>query len=120
ITDRTNQLTAQHGSDSFLDPNVFKIRNMYGIMKRTMPNTGEAEIRRLLEEYAKILAKGGTDDDFYALLDRLTQGLKARSQPQQPQPNQPSAPQQTPSRQTQPPSGGMRRRGAKPRTQPVG
>ncbi|HEY4607890.1 MAG TPA: DUF4157 domain-containing protein, partial [Ilumatobacteraceae bacterium] len=59
ITARAGQLSAQHGQDSFLDPNVFKVRNMYGIMKRTMPNTEEPEIRRLLEEYAKILAKGG-------------------------------------------------------------
>ena len=120
ITDRANELTAQHGVDAFLDPNVFKIRNMYGIMKRTMPNTGEPEIRRLLEEYAKILAKGGSDDDFLALLDRLKQGLAGRSQAKQQQAVQPTAPQQPPSPQVKPPTGGMRQRGAKPRMQPVG
>ena len=93
IAKRAGELSNEHGADTFLDPNTFRVRGMYyQLLQLGMPDN---EVRELLETYAEHILKGGSDESFLQFVklcrEQAGQGeglVAIRSQP----PNRPLPP----------------------------
>lgn len=97
ISKRSGELSAEHGEDNFLDPNVFRVRGMYyQLLQMGMP---DAEARDVLEMYGEHILRGGTDEMFMqwvAMYSQQAIAKQAAAKPAPVKPAQPKAPLRRP------------------------